>query len=562
MKKIQLISKIFIAAAFAQILSGCVDDKYDLSKSIDTKLGISEQGITLPTSSTGDIKLSQVMELEENGQLKTDAAGNYYFHKTGTTANETIISVGYGSICNTAETNHTFYFKEDPTLESSVRFPEYNINTMKFTVKVQPDYAPDKLGQHVRELCYVHTPMDIVIEFLDNNIADFAPYISEIRYTVPSYYDLEDESDLIQKNVKTNTFNYHRIRCKGVDFKAALKNGEVASYNNKTGQITFKGEIKMECAIDYAYMNEYNKIDNPFIQMRTTIGSLTTDKVEGRFEKSEYVEVEPITFENLPDMINDEEVVIDIENPVVRLTVDNEVPARALINATLKSYRDGKETASLKIGEAYGTDSIKFEGGRKQTVWVSRIPTAQLPDTVSGNVVIPEMMNLLTVMPDKIEIDGWAHTDSSQVVTMGLNNKYHVYPTYELLAPLVMGKNMKLVYTKTMDDLHDDLKKLEVSKITFTANAKSNIPLDLTATMKAMDQQGNTIEGIRLEQSQTIGGLAESEITLTLTGNTDDFQKMYSMEIKAYAECNETMEGQPLNENQAIRFDNIKITVY
>lgn len=561
MKKIQLTTQKLCIIAMVSTMIACVDDKYDLGKNVDIKLGISENGITLPTSSTSDIKLSQVMELEENGQLKTDAAGNYYFHKTGTTTNETIISVGYGSICNTAETNYTFYFKKDPTLETSVRYPEYNINTMKFTVKVQPPYAPDKLGQHVRELCYVHTPMDIVIEFLDNNIADFAPYISEIRYTVPSYYDIEDESDLTQKNVKTNTFNYHRIRCKGVDFKAALKNGEVASYNNKTGQITFKGEIKMECAIDYAYMNEYKKIEDPFIQMRTTIGSLTTDKVEGRFEKSEYVEVEPITFENLPDMINDEEVVIDIENPVVRLTVDNEVPARALINATLKAYRDGKETASLKIGEAYGTDSIKFEGGTKQTVWVSRIPTA-IPDTVNGNVVIPEMMNLLKVMPDKIEIDGWAHTDSSQVVTMGLNKKYHVYPTYELFAPLVMGKNMKLVYTKTMDDLHDKLKKLEVNKITFTTNATSNIPLDLTATMKAMDQQGNPIENIRLEQSQTIEGLAESKITLTLTGNTDDFQKMYSVELKAYAECNETMAGQPLNENQAIRFDNIRVTAY
>lgn len=561
MKKIQLTTQKLCIIAMVSAMIACVDDKYDLGKNVDIKLGISENGITLPTSSTSDIKLSQVMELEENGQLKTDAAGNYYFHKTGTTTNETIISVGYGSICNTAETNYTFYFKKDPTLETSVRYPEYNINTMKFTVKVQPPYAPDKLGQHVRELCYVHTPMDIVIEFLDNNIADFAPYISEIRYTVPSYYDIEDESDLTQKNVKTNTFNYHRIRCKGVDFKAALKNGEVASYNNKTGQITFKGEIKMECAIDYAYMNEYKKIEDPFIQMRTTIGSLTTDKVEGRFEKSEYVEVEPITFENLPDMINDEEVVIDIENPVVRLIVDNEVPARALINATLKAYRDGKETASLKIGEAYGTDSIKFEGGTKQTVWVSRIPTA-IPDTVNGNVVIPEMMNLLKVMPDKIEIDGWAHTDSSQVVTMGLNKKYHVYPTYELFAPLVMGKNMKLVYTKTMDDLHDKLKKLEVNKITFTTNATNNIPLDLTATMKAMDQQGNPIENIRLEQSQTIEGLAESKITLTLTGNTDDFQKMYSMELKAYAECNETMAGQPLNENQAIRFDNIRVTAY
>lgn len=541
-------------------MAACVDDKYDLNKDIDANLSFSEGGIILPISSTGDMKLSQVMELEENGQLKTDDSGNYYFHKTGTTTSETTIKIGYGSICNTAEKNHIYYFKEDPALESNVKYPEYNINTMKFTVKVQPPYAPDKLGQHVRELCYVHTPMDIVIEFLDNNIAEFAPYISEIKYTVPSYYDLEDESDLIQRNVKTNAFNYHRIRCKGVNFKAALKNGEVAGYDNKTGQITFKGEIKIECYIDYAYMDRYAKIDNPFIQMRTSVGSLTTDKVEGRFENRQYVDVEPITFENLPDMVNDKEVVIDIENPVVRLTVDNEVPARALINATMKAYRDGKETARLKIGEAYGTDSIKFEGGKKQTVWVSRIPTA-IPDTVNGNVVIPDMMKLLTIMPDKIEIDGWAHTDSSQVVTMGLNKEYHVYPTYELTAPIVMGKNMKLVYRKSADNLHSKLKNLEVSQITMSAKAKSTIPLDLTTTMTAKDENGNTIENIRLKQEQTIKGMSESDITLTMTGSIEDFQRVHSIEITAYGDCNETLAGQPLNENQAIRLEEIKITV-
>lgn len=560
MKKILLAIHTFCIITVMLTMTSCVDDKYDLSKDIDVNFGTSENGITLPTSSTSDIKLSQVMELEENGQLKTDADGNYYFHKTGKTTDETVICVGYGSICNTAEKNHIYYFKEDPTLESNVRYPEFNINTMKFTVKVQPPYAPDKLGLHVRELCYVHSPMDIVIEFLDNNIADFAPYISEIKYTVPSYYDIEDESDLIQRNVRTNTFNYHRIRCKGVNFKAALKAGEIANYNNKTGQIEFKGEVKMECKIDYAYMNEYAKIDNPFIQMRTTVGSLTTNKVEGRFEKSEYVDVEPITFEDLPDMVNDEEVVIDIENPVVRLTVDNEVPARALINATMKAYRDGKETASLKIGEAYGTDSIKFEGGKKQTVWVSRIPTA-LPDTVAGNVVIPDMMKLLTTMPDKIEIDGWAHTDSSQVVVMGLSERYHVYPTYELMAPLVMGKNMKLVYKKSADNLHSKLKNLEVSQITMSAKAKSNIPLDLTTTMTAKDENGNTIENIRLKQEQTIKGMSESDITLTMTGSIEDFQRVHSIEITAYGNCNETLAGQPLNENQAIRLEEIKITV-
>lgn len=542
-------------------MAACIDDKYDLGKDVDIELGVSDNGIALPISSTSDIKLSQVMELDEDGQLKTDGDGNYYFHKTGTTTKETVISIGYGSICNTVETNFAYHMNEDPTLEIKDLYPEWEISTMNFTVKSEPAYAPDKLGTDVRDLYYVHTPMVITIDFFDNNIQAAIPSISKIKYTVPSFYILEDESDLIQTDVWMDRHNRHVIRCKGVDFKAPLKKGEVASYNNKTGQIELKGEIKMECSADFAYMDEYKKIKNPSIQVRTTIGTMRTDKVEGRFENSEHVDVEPIAFENLPDVVNDEEVVIDIENPVVRLTVDNEIPARALVNATLRAYRNGRETASLNIGEAYGTDTIKFEGGKKQTIWVSRIPTA-IPDSVDGNVVIPDMMKLLTVMPDKVEIDGWAHTDSSQVVVMDLNRDYRVYPTYELFAPLIMGKNMKLVYTKEMNDLHDKLKHLEVSRITFTADATSNIPLDLTATMTAKDEQGNPIENIKLEQDQTIKGMATSSITLTITGSIEDFQRVYSMEVKAYAECNETMEGQPLNENQAIKLDNIKVTVY
>lgn len=549
-------------SAIVSAMAGCIDDKYDLSKDTDTRLSISKNGLTLPTSSTSDIQLSQIIDLEEDGELKTDDEGNYYFHKTGTTTDETTISVGYGSICNTVETEYTHHLRKDPTLKTTAKFPEYNISTMEFKTSIHPDYAPDRLGTHVRALDYVDTPMSIVIEFLDNNISMFAPQISKIKYTLPSYYVLEDENDLTSTNVWTNRRHYHIIKCKGVDFNAPLKDGEEAYYDNKTGQIHFKGEIKMEFTIDYAYMNEYAKINDPHIDIRTTIGSLTTDRVTGRFEKDEHVDVEPITFENLPDVVNDKEVVIDIENPVVRLTVDNEVPARALINATMRAYRDGKETASLKVGEAYGTDSIKFEGGKKQTVWISRNSMAQLPDTVSGNVVIPDMMKLLTVMPDRIEIDGWAHTDSSQVVTMSLSHEYHVYPTYELFAPLIIGKNMKLVYNKIMDDLHDKLKHLDVTKITFSANATNNIPLDLTATMTAKDELGNTIESIQLEQSQTIYGLTDSSITMTITGNSNDFQRVHSIELKAYADSNGYMAGQQLNENQAIKLDNIKVTVY
>ena len=270
--------------------------------------------------------------------------------------------------------------------------------------------------------------------------------------------------------------------------------------------------------------------------------------------------METITFDDLPDIIKDEEVVVDIENPTVRLTVDNEVPARALINATLKAYRNGEETSHLNIGNEYGTDSIKFEGGKKQTVWISRIPTA-IPDSVSGNVVVGNMMELLSRMPDKIEVVGKASTDSSQVVTMSLNEEYVVRPSYELVAPLVIGPKMKLVYTKVSDDLHSTLKNMEITSLTMRARAINNIPLDLTATLKAMDEAGNEINGIVLVQSQVIKGIDDTDIVMTLTGEIEDFQKVDKLEIKAYAESNGVLAGHALNKSQALRLEDIKVTV-
>lgn len=548
-----------IIAICSMLICSCIDTKYDLGKEIEPKLGFDSEGITLPSSNTDLIELSQIVKLSENGQLTTDPDGNYLFYKSGKNMDSTIVSIGQGSICNATEDNYTYYFKQDSQLETEIKSQQYNTATMRFTTDLSPTYQPDHMSDGIRALEYVKTSLQIDIQIEFDGVSEFASNISEIRYEIPSFYVPADLNELRETQVNTRDIHRHTINTKGVDFNAITKNDEKISYDPKTGTITMIGHIKLHCTINTAHMDEYELL-NPSMKIRVTAGTLGTNEVTGRFDQNEHVDVEPITFDDLPDIINNDEVVIDIDNPVVRLTVDNEVPARALINATMKAYRNEKETARLDIGEAYGTDSIKFEGSSKQTVWISRKPM-EIPDTVSKNIVVDNMMDLLTKMPDKIEIDGWAHTDSSQVVVMGLNKKYVVQPTYELVAPFIIGPNMKLVYTKETGNLNSTLKRMEVSNLTMTARAINNIPLDLTATLTAKDENGREISNIVLVRNQTIKGLDESEITLTVTGEIEDFQKADKFEIKAYAESNEGLAGKTLNKNQALRLEDIKITV-
>ena len=67
----------------ALLLSSCVNDKYDLSKEIDTSLSLFEDGISMPVGSTDTIFMKQIIEIEENGEIKIDrSTGDYYLYKS------------------------------------------------------------------------------------------------------------------------------------------------------------------------------------------------------------------------------------------------------------------------------------------------------------------------------------------------------------------------------------------------------------------------------------------------------------------------------------------------
>lgn len=550
----------YVFGAFAGLMCSCVEDKYDLSKDIELKVSFSDNGLTLPESNSSALQLDQIIELSENGQLTTDTNGNYLFYKKCDDMDATIINVGQGSLCDATEENYVYHFKEDPSLETEIKNEKYNTATIKFTTGVRPQYSPDRMESCIRELTYITTPLQIDIEIIFENVSDFAPSISEIRYEVPSFYDLEDESELVETNVSVSGQHRHSIHTKGVNFGAVMRDGDVLHYDQATGEITMQGEIKLNCTINTAHMDEYETSEDPRMKMRITTGTLGTNEVTGRFDKQENIEIDPIVFDDLPDVVKDEEVVIDIENPIVRLTVDNEVPSGAFVNATLTAMRDGVEISQLKIGGDYGTDTIYFGPQAVETVWISQ-QTTEIPDSVRENVVVDNIMTLLKKMPDEIKIDGLARTDSNAIVTMGLNRDYKVQPKYELSVPLMIGKDMKLVYRKEINNLHRQLKNVSVERLGMTATAVNSIPLDLNVAITAKDESDNMIDGIVLEQDKQIVAMGESEVELSITGNRDDFNRLDKIEIKAYATANEQMVGLQLNERQALILENVRITV-
>lgn len=78
---VRLFSSLLFAGAL--VTAGCTDNDYDFDQ-IDSTVGIGGEGLEIPTSSTEEIKLKDVLDLEENGSVVEDATTHdYVFRQTG-----------------------------------------------------------------------------------------------------------------------------------------------------------------------------------------------------------------------------------------------------------------------------------------------------------------------------------------------------------------------------------------------------------------------------------------------------------------------------------------------
>ena len=66
-------------------VTGCTNDDYDFDQ-IDATMGFGSGELEIPASSTMNIPLSDILELEEGGSVKIAANGDYLFQLTGSDA--------------------------------------------------------------------------------------------------------------------------------------------------------------------------------------------------------------------------------------------------------------------------------------------------------------------------------------------------------------------------------------------------------------------------------------------------------------------------------------------
>lgn len=560
----------------------CITDKYDFDKNITLGLSFAEDGLLLPCESDVDIPMSQLIELNDSSELRIDSlTGNYLFYKVKDNMDTVVVCMQRGSLCNGTMDELKFPLLHNSAVEltPNKRNPEFA--SLNFETVIMPSFEPDQLKESIRELFYMKVNLDIDVTMNFANVEGFS-YFNEIEYEVPFFFVVDDESELKENNIKAEGLHTHRIHVVGVDFsRSSPYYGDKIGIDPISHRLVMQGGVRVRGTAKTVNIADFESSQNPEINYRVMVGTLGTLAVTGRFDQRESVSIDPIEFNSLPDFIRDEEVSLDIVNPVIRLSLWNQLPADISLNAILSGKREDVPISTLSIGADYGTRDIAFHGpeygsgeGLRTNIWASRIAVEQLPDTVDENVVIPEVMNIVRRMPDIIEIQAYARTDSSKVITMSLSEEYKAVPSYELIVPLKIGKDMQIVYNKDFEDLNKILKHIDLNEILITAQADNRLPLDLKMKMEAYDIEGKEIMGLSYDLPDTenpIPGMNPFELFADATnvvtfsiknaGNQNCLQQLDHLRLKIYATSSLELEGQYLNRNQNLQLRNIKVLV-
>lgn len=305
-----------------------------------------------------------------------------------------------------------------------------------------------------------------------------------------NYDELQKKLDEKTDFIKANFFDEENMEVRNLDlFKAELLPGNI----NVEGDAEFGGDIKVRSVSGKVKRT----VDNP----------------------------DPIKLDDMPDFLNDDDVVLDLDNPAIFLTIQNQLPGVAETKLTMKATTDEtvvRETEGLQI--TTGTNlfmladkeaTFRPEGYEEGVKWVK----------------VEDLGGLIRRLPDQVDIEIAPVTLEAD--ELSIPGTYDISLDYEIFSPLTCGPKFTLVYSDTergwAEDM-GDLEDVDAGYIQFEALAESNLPADITLTITPIDEEGKAMVSVK-------------EVSVKIAANKKDQKVTFNLEPKEGYTMNDAFAG-------------------
>ena len=505
MKKKQMKASLLLVSLLTAgfLVTGCTNDDYDFDQ-IDATMGFGGGELEIPASSTMDIPLSDILELEENGSVKIAANGDYLFQLTGTDASTASPKISPIHLTGRSYTNTI-----NLSTSSAAKGTRAAGTHLSFVSPKQQMFEYNGTDAAVKSLnsAEVADEIELKINLTLGGLSSAIATIDKATLTLPGYLEISqvtgngngvpmvNGSKITVENVSTSRNLQLTIKAKKLDFEKQDAYGKVVIGNN--------GSIKMDGYFDLGIEADVTRVPTSALTIDANVNviDITLKSATGIFDPEINISsLGDVSVTGVPDFLSEDGVRADLENPQIILSIKNDMDAAAKVSAKVISTKNGQNLATVQLPEM---NICKTTVAPVTKICICRHKTAELTAQY-GAANVYEVSNLATLInqhiPDYVQItDVETKADPSQEMTIEFGRYYKVVPSYEIYAPLAFAEDAVIEYADDFDGWNDDLDDLELSEGTYvrlTADAQNLVPATLIVEATPLGVGGKDISNL------------------------------------------------------------------
>lgn len=548
----------------------CTNSDYDFDQ-VDLTLGFGGGQLALPVdNSTSEIILEDLLEIESTDLVNVESNGDYVFGKAPemvapvnvTIEHYTLLSAGYDGSTVDIELPEALRPLAGQTIDVSA----WNIMLSGKVAELSYEY---EIPEAVRTLDYLglgwnDSSVGLTVRVM---LSDAVKRFEYVEINLPKQLEMTlmtQVSGVVYDagNNRLRLENYQYSGSIDVSFNVTRINigraddGNLAEVRN--GHLYLKGTVDVSAKVSELTIPTSNRIS---AAGEITFNDVVITSAYGVFDPEiNMTEAGTIDITAIPNFLTDQEVVVDLDNPQIWLTVRSTLPLGGTVKALLRSdtYPQG-----ILLDTEDRIIRIKSSSDGETEVETNVLLCRHRPSGIGDDIQVIEDDNLSKLVNTlqegmRLEFITSEVRAAQQPGLVRLGYPYHLTPGYRFTAPLAFGPNAVIIYRKTYDGWHEDLDGLALSEggyLHITGTAVNRIPVNLELEITPVDVNGNVIDDLSVEHIRKYaagskGEGAESPLEVKVTDRTGKgISRLDGMILKLKGLSNDELCGMTLNKN-------------
>lgn len=452
--------------------------------------------------------MKDVLELEANGSVVEDeVSGDYVFRQSGADVApvhpfiDKITVAEQNSVSNDLEL--TFSSASGSRRRSATRAGGHSVVADGW---IQAFTYEGNKPEEVVDLYEAEVSSKVTLDIDFSDVKSVVSKFDQIEVDMPAFMTInnvkcggyafeQSGSKLTLKNVYTSSNMTITADITSLNFKE--KDTSYGSLSISGGKVKMEGKVHVTAVA--SSFNSGAGTTGRKISSVMNMSKFVVNAATGKFNPEIALsDLGNIKVSGIPDFLQGGNVVVDLYNPQIKLTVTSDMDVPGTLNGVIKSFKNGQLLATVNV------DNIPIDANKTSTICICR-----RSEGVSGFdhvLTNPNLSKLIETIPDNITFSANASADQTNNYRFELGHNYTVQPAYSVDAPIAFGENASIEYRDTLDGWNDNIKDFELAEgayVNMDASIKSCVPAYMTVSAVPVDVNGNAISADELSVEVT-----------------------------------------------------------